>query len=50
MESMGCAPLSFVGFENLALGVVAQGADVDEAAQVELFRAEHRHVGQLGFG
>ena len=45
-----CAPLSLVLFEDLALGVVAQGAHIDEAAQIELFGAEHRHLGRIGGG
>jgi len=32
-----------VGLKDLALGVVAQGADIDETAQIELLGAEHRH-------
>lgn len=40
--------------EDFALGVVANDFDVDEAAQVELFGAEHRHAeglaGDEGFG
>jgi hypothetical protein len=34
--------------KHLAFCVITQGSDVDEAAQVELLRAEHRHAGQLG--
>lgn len=32
--------------KDLALGVVANGAGLDEAAQVELLRPEHGHGGQ----
>lgn len=45
-----CVPLSLVLLKDLALRVVTQSADIDEAAQVELLRAEHRHAGQLEVG
>ena len=38
-----CIPLCLVGLKDLSLGVVAQGADIDETAQIELLGAEHRH-------
>ena len=38
-----CVPLCLVGLKDLALGVVAQGANIDETAQIELLGAEHRH-------
>lgn len=36
--------------EDLALGVVADDLDVDEAAEVELLGAEHGHDGGGGGG
>lgn len=45
-----CAPLSLVLLKDLALGVVTQSADVDEAAQIELLGTEHRHLGRIGDG
>lgn len=45
-----CAPLSLVGLKDLSLCVVAQGADVDETAQIELLGAEHRHGGRFRRG
>lgn len=41
-------PLGFVFLKDLALGVVANGAGLDEAAQVELLGPEHGHVGLAG--
>lgn len=40
-------PLGFVALEDLALGIVANDADVDEAAQLELLRTKtgRRHGG-----
>lgn len=38
-------PLGLVFLKDLALGVVANGAGLDEAAQVELLGPEHGHVG-----
>lgn len=38
-------PLGFIALEHLALRVVADNLGVDEAAQVELLRPEHRHLG-----
>lgn len=43
-----CAPLSLKLLEDLALRVVAQSAHFDEAAQIKLLRAEHRHLGRFG--
>lgn len=37
-------PFRLVLSENLALGVVANYLDVDEAAKVESFGSEHRHL------
>ena len=37
-------PFRLVLCEDFALGVVADDFDVDEAAQIELFRAKHRHL------
>jgi hypothetical protein len=42
--------LCLVGLEDLALCVVAQGSDVNEAAQIELLGAEHRHDGRFWRG
>lgn len=39
-------PLRLVLLVHLPLGVVADDLDVDEAAQVELLRPEHRHLGE----
>mgnify|MGYP001246307221 FL=1 len=44
----GSAPFWLVLGEYLPLGVVADDFDVDEAAQVELLRAEHGHDGGGG--
>lgn len=41
---MLCLPLSFVLVEDLALGVVTDRLDVDEAPDVELLGPEHRHL------
>jgi hypothetical protein len=38
-------PFSFVLGKNFALSVVADDAHVDEAADIQLLRSEHRHVG-----
>lgn len=38
-------PFWLVLGEYFSLGVVADDFDVDEAAQIELLRAEHRHDG-----
>lgn len=38
-------PLGLVFLKDLALGVVANGAGLDEAAQVELLGPEHGHDG-----
>lgn len=37
------SPFGLVLVEDLALGVVANGLDVDEAPDVELLGTEHRH-------
>lgn len=52
MRRRGCwsLPLGFELLEYLALGVVANGADFDETAQVELFGAKLRHAGRFGGG
>ena len=42
---MAALPLGLVGGEDLALSVIANVADVDIAADVELLRAEHGHGG-----
>lgn len=39
-------PLRLVLLKDLSLGVVANGASLDEAAQVELLGPEHGHDGQ----
>lgn len=41
------SPLRLVRLDDLALRVVADDARVDEAAQVELLRPEHRHLGWI---
>jgi hypothetical protein len=46
-EEVGRIPLGLVLHEHLPLGVVANIADVDVASNVELGRAELRHVGWL---
>ena len=40
-------PLGFVLRKDLPLCMVADNSDIDEAAQVELLRSEHRHLGCL---
>lgn len=42
-----CAPLGLIGLKDLALGVIAQSANVDEAAQIELLSTEHGHDGRV---
>lgn len=37
-------PLGLELLKGFALGVVADDLDVDEAAQIELLRPEHRHL------
>ena len=44
MVSLVAVPLGFVLLEYFALGVVADDFDVDEAAEIELFRAKHGHL------
>jgi len=44
----GNAPLDFVRSKDLPLGVVADDLDIDEAAKIQLFGAEHRHRGGWG--
>lgn len=43
-------PLRLILREDLALGVVADDLDVDEAAEVELLRTEHGHDCGVGGG
>jgi hypothetical protein len=43
----GGIPFRLVFCENLALGVVADHLDIDEAAEVKPFCSEHRHCLQL---
>lgn len=38
-------PLRLILLEDLSLRVVSNDLDVDETAQIELLRPEHRHVG-----
>lgn len=45
-----CVPLCLVGLKDLSLGVIAQGSDIDEAAQIKLLGAEHRHDGRVWWG
>jgi hypothetical protein len=40
-------PFRLVLCEHLALGVIADHLDVDEAAKVESFGSEHRHDSRL---
>lgn len=47
---LGAVPLGLVLGEDLALGVVADDLDVDEAAEVELLGSEHGHDGGGGGG
>lgn len=46
----GVVPLGLVLGEDLALGMVADDLDVDEAAEVKLLGAEHGHDGGRGVG
>ena len=41
-------PLDFVLLKDLPLGVIADRPGLDEAAQIELLRPEHRHGGWFG--
>lgn len=43
----GIIPLSLILLEYLALRMVTDSPCLDEAAQVELFRPEHGHLGRL---
>ena len=38
-------PFGFVLRKDLAFCMVADNSDIDKAAQVELLRSEHRHLG-----
>lgn len=42
-QNVGVVPLRLVLLEDLALGVIADVHDVDEAAQIELFGSELGH-------
>lgn len=44
----GYAPLCLELLVHFPLCVVADDSDIDVAAQVELFRPEHRHIGRSG--
>ena len=43
-----CIPFDLIVLVHLPLGVVADDLDIDEAAQIELFRSELRHNGGSG--
>lgn len=43
---VACVPFNLVLLKDLALGVVANGSGLDEAAQIELFCPKHRHGGR----
>jgi hypothetical protein len=46
-QGVGCVPLRLELLKNHALGVVADGPRLDEAAQIELRRPKHGHDGRL---
>ena len=44
-RSSRCIPFDFVLLVDHSLGVITNGAGLDEAPDIELFRPEHRHYG-----
>jgi hypothetical protein len=47
LKVLGAVPLRLELLKYHALGVVADGPRLDEAAQVELLRPKHGHDGRL---